>query len=60
MLKIHLTEDQIQSLTEKYRIQRSDLVDYLTFCDVVEKQFYDIPGAKSNLFDTKSKSVGKA
>lgn len=57
LLKIHLTEDQIQALIAKYRIPNSDLVNYLSFCDSVEKQFYDVPDARSNLYDIKSKSV---
>lgn len=57
LLKIHLTEDQIQALIAKYRIPNSDLINYLTFCDSVEKQFFDVPDARSNLYDIKSKSV---
>lgn len=43
----------------KYRISGSDLIDYLSFCEIVEKQFYDIPDARSNVYDIKSKSVKK-
>lgn len=41
----------------KYRIPNSDLINYVSFCESVEKQFYDIPSAKSNLADVKSKSL---
>lgn len=50
-------EEQISTLINKYRIPNSDLIDYITFCDSVEKQFYDVPTAKSNLLDVKSKSL---
>lgn len=60
LLKIHLTEDQIQTMVNKYRIPQSDLINYVSFCDTVEKQFYDIPDARSNLYDIKSKSVSNS
>ena len=55
-LKLHLDELQIQSLLSRYR-SPSGLVDYIRFCDNVEKQFYDRPMAMDNLDAVKSKSV---
>ena len=55
-MKLRLDELQIQSLIERYKFPNG-LINYVEFCDNVEKQFYDRNEAIHNLDAVKSKSV---
>lgn len=55
-MKLHLSEEHIQSLINRYK-DSQNLINYPLFCDSVEKQFYDRGEALQNLNAVKSKSV---
>lgn len=54
--KLHLSEDNIQALLSRYR-RPDNLIDYVSFCESVEHQFYDRDLALENLNAVKSKSI---
>lgn len=56
-LCIHLNEEEIRALTDKYRIPPGDLVRYSDFVKNVDQQFGDHNMAKTNLSQLKQNSA---